>query len=88
MFVGLAGFRLEASVLLLDDDFLVLFELAFESQIGEDGGPAFAYILNGLLEGPVELFHEVGDDESRGLKIGQELLWRCRRHNVPKYSLT
>ncbi len=65
MFVGLTGFRLEASVLLLDDDFLVLLELAFESQIGKDGGPAFAYILDGLLEGPVELFHKVGDDKSR-----------------------
>ena len=71
MFVGLAGFGFEASVLLLDDDFLVLLELAFEAQIGEDGGSAFAYVLNGLLERPVELFHEVGDDESRGLRIGQ-----------------
>jgi hypothetical protein len=55
---------LEVTLCVLIEVVLVLFELAFEAKVGEDLGSLLPDCGDGLLEGPVVLSHEVGDDQS------------------------
>ncbi len=55
---------LKAILSLPVQEYLILFELAFEAEVGQHIGPLLPNKGNGLLEAPVLLAHEVGDDQS------------------------
>lgn len=60
---------LEAHLGLTIEANLVLLELPLESEIRADVWPSLPDKSDGLPKSPALLFHEVGDDEGRGLHV-------------------
>ena len=67
LFPGLGTPSLRASIALLGEELLKLFELSLKAEIGTDRGALHSDKGDGFSEGPEFVAHEIGDDESGGL---------------------